>query len=97
MINKWKTRDIAARIVRHHGEAARAIVEAKWKEYGTAGDGDGVEQWVEIGIEVAALLEANPSLASVLEGATTKTMMEADGVTRHDLDTLMKDAKTKQR
>jgi hypothetical protein len=62
MINKWKTHDIAARIVRRHGEAARAIVEAKWKQYGTAGDGDAVEQWVEIGTEVAALLDARSSV-----------------------------------
>jgi hypothetical protein len=97
MINKWKAREIAARVVQEHGEAARAIVEAKWREYGAAGDGAAVELWVEVGIEVGALLDTHSSLASVLGGATTKTMMEADGVTRQDIDDLMKDAKSKQR
>ncbi|MDB5409278.1 MAG: hypothetical protein JWL84_4190, partial [Rhodospirillales bacterium] len=43
-----------------------------------------------------ALLDTHSSLASILEGATTKTMMAADGVTRRDIDNLMKDAKSKQ-
>jgi hypothetical protein len=97
MINKWKAREVAARVVQEHGEAARAIVEAKWREYGAAGDGAAVELWVEVAIEVGTLLDTRSSLASVLEGSTTKTMMEAEGVTRQDMDQLSKDAKNKRR
>jgi hypothetical protein len=96
MVNQWKARDIATHVVQEHGRDAPAIVEAKWKAYGSAGDVDAVGLWVQVGIEVGALLDTHSSLASILEGATTKTMMAADGVTRRDIDNLMKDAKSKQ-
>lgn len=50
----------------------------------------------EAELNLPADIEPRSPLEEVLDGETTKAVMEADGVTRQEVDTLMEDAKGKQ-
>jgi hypothetical protein len=96
MNNQWKARDMAARLLQQHGRAARTIVQRRWEECGSSGDVDAVAFWVNVGIEVGSLLEARLSLDEVLDSSTTKRLMKADGVSREDVDAVLREAKSKR-
>ena len=101
MTDADKTRAVAALLVEKHGRDAVAVVFARATDCAAVGDHEGARTWSEVAEKVSALLKAGttatagqePPFGDALDGSVTNAVMDADGVQREALNSVISGTK----
>jgi hypothetical protein len=87
-------------LVGKHGRNAPAVAAHRVRLWADAHDPVTADLWRAVGEAIVHRLaqpQREPSLSEVLDGAVTRRTMNADGVSREDVEAIMSAARKRQR